>query len=268
MAWIADTYQQMSRGDLNALACVTGKPIALSGMRGRSEATGLGVFYGLREACSSTAHMKRLRMTPGLEGKRIVVQGLGNVGGNAAAFLQEAGAKIVCVIEYDGAIFSEAGLDVADVIDHRQRTGSILELPGSKTLPSASLGLEVDCEILIPAALENTIHAANQERIRAKIIGEAANGPVTADADRALRARGVMIIPDIYLNAGGVTASYLEWLKNLSPCAVWPHRPAIRSTCLSSHRRSGGRRHRREIRGRYLRYLAGCRRNRSRALRA
>jgi glutamate dehydrogenase (NAD(P)+) len=216
MAWIADTYQQMNHSDLNALACVTGKPIALSGLRGRTEATGLGVFYGLREACSREPEMVRLGLTTGLEGKRIVVQGLGNVGANAAAFLEQGGAKIICVVEHDGAIFSETGLHIPDIIEHRSRTGSILGLPGSETLSSAALGLELDCEILVPAALENTIHAGNQLRLRARIIAEAANGPVTADADRALRERGVLIIPDIYLNAGGVTVSYLEWLKNLA----------------------------------------------------
>lgn len=216
MAWIADTYQQMSRGDLNALACVTGKPITLSGLRGRTEATGLGVFYGLREVCARQSDMERLGLAPGLDGKRVVIQGFGNVGANAAAFLEEGGAIIVCVIEHDGAIFSESGLRVADIIDHRAGTGSILGTAGSETLPAGSSGIEVDCDIFIPAALENTIHSANQRQIRARIIGEAANGPVTADADRALRERGVMIIPDIYLNAGGVTVSYLEWLKNLA----------------------------------------------------
>lgn len=216
MAWIADTYQQMSGGDLNALACVTGKPIALSGLRGRSEATGLGVFYGLREACSHKEDMARLGLARGLEGKRIVVQGFGNVGSNAAAFLEQGGAKIVCIIEHDGAIFNEDGLHIYDIVEHRAKTGSILHFAGSQTLPTAALGLELDCDILIPAALENTIHVLNQQNIRARIIAEAANGPVTTDADRALRDRGVMIIPDIYLNAGGVTVSYLEWLKNLA----------------------------------------------------
>ena len=265
MAWIADTYQQMRHGDLNALACVTGKPLSLSGLRGRAEATGLGVFYGLREACSQQSDMERLGMSVGLEGKRIVVQGLGNVGGNAAAFLQEAGAKIVCVIEIDGAIIREGGFDVAEIIEHRHRTGSILGLPGSKNLPSASQGLEVDCDILIPAALENTIHEANQKQIRAKIIGEAANGPVTADADRALRERGVMIIPDIYLNAGGVTASYLEWLKNLAHVRLGRIDQTIRSRRISSHRRGGDRR---QVRGSNPRYLTGRRGNRFGALRS
>jgi glutamate dehydrogenase (NAD(P)+) len=216
MAWIADTYQQLSHGNLNALACVTGKPVALSGIRGRTEATGLGVFYGLREACSHGDTMHKLGLSLGLEGKRIVVQGLGNVGAHAAAFLEQAGAKIICVAEYDGAIFNENGLRIADIIEHRESAGSVLGFPGSETLPSSALGLELDCDILIPAALENTINAGNQANIKAKIIGEAANGPVTAEAGAALQARGVLIIPDIYLNAGGVTVSYLEWLKNLA----------------------------------------------------
>ena len=216
MAWIADTYQQINHSDLNALACVTGKPITLSGLRGRTEATGLGVFYGLREACAREAEMARLGLTRGLEGKRIVVQGLGNVGGHAATFLENGGAKIICVIEHDGAIFREAGLHIPDVMEHRTQTGSIMGFSGAQDLPSSMLGLELDCDILVPAALENTIHAGNQQRLRARIIAEGANGPVTADADCTLSERGVMIIPDIYLNAGGVTASYLEWLKNLA----------------------------------------------------
>ena len=216
MAWIADTYQQVTRDDLNALACVTGKPVALGGIRGGTEATGLGVFYGLREACSRENDMRTLGLPPGIEGKRIVIQGLGNVGAHAAAFLEQAGAKIICVVERDGAIFSESGLRIADIIEQRDRTGSILALPGSKTLPSSAQGLELECDILIPAALENTINAGNEKFIKAKIIGEAANGPVTVGAGEVLQARGVMIIPDIYLNAGGVTVSYLEWLKNLA----------------------------------------------------
>lgn len=216
MAWVADTYRQISRGDLDALACVTGKPIALSGLRGRSEATGLGVFYGLREACAQEEDMRKLGLAPGLDGKTIVIQGFGNVGAHAAAFLAQGGARIVCVIERDGAIFNPTGLKVTEIVEHRSRTGSILGLPGAETLPSAAAGLNVECDILVPAALENTVHAGNQAGIRARIIAEAANGPVTALADQALRQRGLMIIPDIYLNAGGVTASYLEWLKNLA----------------------------------------------------
>ncbi len=132
MAWIADTYQQLSRGDLNALACVTGKPVVLSGIRGRTEATGLGVFYGLREACANEDAMRKLGLSPGLEGKRIVVQGLGNVGAHAAAFLEQAGAKIICIAEYDGAIFNDNGLHIAEIIEHRESAGSILGFPGSE----------------------------------------------------------------------------------------------------------------------------------------
>jgi glutamate dehydrogenase (NAD(P)+) len=216
MAWIADTYQQISHGDLNALACVTGKPIALSGIRGRTEATGLGVFFGLREACLHEPDMRALGLTVGIEGKRVVVQGLGNVGAHAASFLEEHGAKIVAVAEYDGAIYDESGIHITALLEHRQTTGSILGFRGTTMLPSSVAALEAPCDILIPAALENTINAINQAAIKAKIIAEAANGPVTADAGAALQARGVMIIPDIYLNAGGVTVSYMEWLKNLA----------------------------------------------------
>jgi glutamate dehydrogenase (NAD(P)+) len=216
MAWVADTYQQLNQGELNALGCVTGKPIALSGIRGRNEATGLGVFYGLREVCASETQMRKIGLAAGIAGKRIAVQGLGNVGGHAAGFLEQAGAKIISIAEHDGAIYAEHGLNIAAVIEHREATGSVLGAPGSTTLASSAAGLEVDCDILIPAALENTIHAGNAAQIKAKIIAEAANGPVTAEADAALQARGALIIPDIYLNAGGVTVSYLEWLKNLA----------------------------------------------------
>ncbi|MGE0740376.1 MAG: Glu/Leu/Phe/Val dehydrogenase [Hyphomonadaceae bacterium] len=216
MAWIADTYQQFNQGDLNALACVTGKPVALSGIRGRTEATGLGVYYGLREVCADKTLMRGVGLEPGLSGKRIIVQGFGNVGSHAAAFLQEAGALIVAIAEYDGAIYADRGLDLSAVAQHRAQSGSILGAPGSQTLVSSCAGLELACDILIPAALENTINSGNQDAIKAKIIAEAANGPVTADAQQHLEARGVLIVPDIYLNAGGVTVSYLEWLKNLA----------------------------------------------------
>lgn len=216
MSWIADTYQQLSHGELNALACVTGKPMSLGGIRGRTEATGLGVFFGLREACSRGHDMARLGLTPGIEGKRIAIQGLGNVGAHAAMFLEQGGAKVIAIAEHDGAIFNERGLHISDVLDHRSTTGSILDFAGSQRLPSSNAGLEVECDILIPAALENVIHAGNHRNVKAKIIAEAANGPLTAEASDALQARGVLVIPDIYLNAGGVTVSYLEWLKNLA----------------------------------------------------
>jgi glutamate dehydrogenase (NAD(P)+) len=216
MAWIADTYQAMMRGELDALACVTGKPVGQGGIRGRKEATGRGVFFGLREACNIPEDMRELGLTPGLAGKRVVVQGLGNVGYHAAKFLQQGGAIIVGLAEYEGAIHNPAGLDVDSVVHWRNESKSLLGLPGATDLPHRDAALEIECDILVPAALENVITKANAGRVRAKIVGEGANGPITSDADDILRDKGVMVVPDVYLNAGGVTVSYFEWIKNLS----------------------------------------------------
>ena len=216
MAWIADTYQALNPGQIDALACVTGKPVSQSGVHGRVEATGRGVYYGLREACDDADDMKALGLSRGLDGKRVVVQGLGNVGYHSAKFCQEAGAVIVAVAERDGAVVRPEGLDVDAVWRHLHATGSIRDFAGAQTLVPSHLALELDCDVLIPAALENQITADNAPRIRAKIVAEAANGPTTADAEKILLDRGVLIIPDIYLNAGGVTVSYFEWVKNLS----------------------------------------------------
>ena len=219
MAWIADTYSSMHTGELNALACVTGKPISLHGIRGRTEATGRGVFYGIRTAVCITEDMQNLGLTPGLEGKRIIVQGLGNVGYYSAKYLQEGGAIIVGIAEYNGGIYDPNGLDVEEVHQLKQEKGSILGYKNTKDIPNSIELLEYECDILVPAALENQITAENAPRIKAKIIGEAANGPVTTEAANILQQKGVRILPDFYLNAGGVTVSYFEWLKNLSHVA-------------------------------------------------
>jgi glutamate dehydrogenase (NAD(P)+) len=216
MAWIADTYQAMSRGELDALACVTGKPVGQGGIRGRKEATGRGVFFSLREAASIEEDMKALGLTAGLSGKRVAVQGLGNVGYHAAKFLQEGGATIVGLAEFEGAIARPEGLDIDSVMKWRAETKSLLNLPGATNLASRDALLELDCDILVPAALENVITADNAARVKAKIIAEGANGPITAAADAILREKGVLVLPDIYCNAGGVTVSYFEWVKNLS----------------------------------------------------
>jgi len=215
MAWIADTYSALNPNQIEALACVTGKPVTQGGIRGRKEATGRGVFFGVREACGIAEDMKALGLTPGLSGKRVVVQGLGNVGYNAARFLQEGGCVIVGIAEYEGAIHNANGLDVEDVFKHRKSTKSILNFPGATNILKTADALELECDILIPAALEKQITAENAPRIKAKIIGEGANGPTTPEAEEILLKRGVLILPDIYLNAGGVTVSYFEWLKNL-----------------------------------------------------
>ena len=216
MAWIVDTYMGLRPGELDAAGCVTGKPVTQGGVRGRREATGLGIFYGIREVCSMGDVMEKLGLPTGIEGKRIVVQGLGNVGYHAAKFFQNAGAKIVALAEYEGSIYNEAGLDVDEVFQHRKSTGSITNFPGARNFAKNTDALEYDCDILIPAALENVINKDNANRVKAKIIGEGANGPLTPEADEVFITKGTLVVPDMYLNAGGVTVSYFEWLKNLS----------------------------------------------------
>src|SRR3954468_11625776 len=216
MAWILDTYLSMRPGEVDALACVTGKPVTQGGVRGRKEATGLGVFYGVREVCNIKDVMDKLGMHTGVEGKRVVVQGLGNVGYHAAKFFREGGAKVIGLAEFEGAIMNADGLNEEQVFQHRKKTGSILNFPGATNLPKSTDALELDCDILIPAALENVINGENAKKVKAKIIGEAANGPLTPEADDIFVAKGTLVVPDMYLNAGGVTVSYFECLKNLS----------------------------------------------------
>ena len=216
MAWIADTYLTMAPDKLNAIACVTGKPIEQNGIHGRRGATGRGVVYGLEEVCSIAEDMKPLGLAPGLHGKSVVVQGFGNVGYHAAKFLMEADANVIGIIEVDGAIYNPKGLDVEKVATHRLETGSICGYPDVEFIENPNHGLALACDILVPAALENQLTAENAPRIQAAIVAEAANGPTTPAADKILQERGIMIIPDTYLNAGGVTVSYFEWLRNLS----------------------------------------------------
>lgn len=216
MAWILDTYVAMHPGEVDSAGCVTGKPVSQGGVRGRTEATGLGVFYGIREICSMPDVMAKLGLTTGITGKTVVVQGIGNVGYHSAKYFRENGAKVICISEHDGAVFDENGLNEEELIQFRKETGSIINFPGATTLAHTNDALELECDILIPAALENVINEDNAPRIKAKIIGEAANGPLTPEADELLSAKGVLVVPDMYLNAGGVTVSYFEWLKNLS----------------------------------------------------
>lgn len=216
MSWIADTYYTMNPGQLDAMGCVTGKPIALHGIHGRREATGRGVAIATRECVSVPEDMAALGLTPGLEGKRIIVQGLGNVGYHSAKFLAEFGAIIVGLCEYEGAIYNPNGLDVDAVVAHRKETGTVLGFPGAtKEFPISAEGLEQECDVLVPAALENQITLKNIQNIKAKVIAEGANGPTSPEAGKIFTERGGIIIPDMYCNAGGVTVSYFEWLKNL-----------------------------------------------------
>ena len=220
MAWIADTYSALTGGRLDSLACVTGKPLAQGGIHGRIEATGRGAYFGIREACEHVEDMTYLGLKPGLGDKRVIVQGLGNVGYHAAKFLQEGGATTTGIAEYEGAIFNADGLDVESVFQLRKETGSLLDFPGATNIIPSIKVLEMECDILVPAALENQITEENASKIKAKIIAEAANGPITSEAHEMLKERNVMIIPDTFLNAGGVTVSYFEWLKNLSHVRV------------------------------------------------
>lgn len=221
MAWMADAYKRLHPDDINAKACVTGKPRTAGGIDGRVEATGRGVQYALREFFRHDDVMKRAGLEGGLAGKRIIVQGLGNVGYHAALFLsQEDRALITTVIERDGAVSNPQGLDVGALKAHIAATGGVGGFTGGDFRPEGLAALEDDCDVLIPAAVESVIHADNAERIRCKVIVEAANGPVTADADAILKHKGVVIIPDMYANAGGVTVSYFEWVKNLSQISL------------------------------------------------
>ena len=216
MSWILDTYTSMKPGEIDALGCVTGKPITQGGVRGRREATGLGVFYGIREICTMPDLMEKAGLPLGIEGKKVVVQGLGNVGYHAAKFFREGGAKVIALAEYEGAIFNAGGLNEEEVREHRKKEGTILNFPGATNILHSADALELECDILIPAALENVINGDNALKVKAKIIGEAANGPLTPKADEIFIKKGVLVVPDMYLNAGGVTVSYFEWLKNLS----------------------------------------------------
>lgn len=215
MGYIVDTYQALTHDPLNALASVTGKPVGLGGIRGRREATGRGVYFAVREACDNAEDMKKLGLSPGLEGKRVIIQGLGNVGYHAAKFIQEGGGIIIGIAEQEGAIFDNE-LDVDEVFAHRKETGSILNFKSARNVEDTRSALEMDCDVLVPAALEGQLTAENAPRIQAKIIAEAANGPTTTEADRILTEAGKLVVPDAYVNAGGVTVSYFEWLRNLS----------------------------------------------------
>ncbi len=217
MAWIADQYARMNTTDINARACVTGKPLNAGGIKGRVEATGRGVQYALREFFRHPDDVKAAKLSGSLDGKRVIVQGLGNVGYHAAKFLsEEDGALIVGVIERDGAVTNDNGLNVEELRQHIGQMGGVRDFPGATYHQDGAALLEADCDILIPAALEGVIHMGNAARIQAPLIIEAANGPITAGADEILKARGTVIIPDMYANAGGVTVSYFEWVKNLS----------------------------------------------------
>ncbi|MBL4763301.1 MAG: Glu/Leu/Phe/Val dehydrogenase [Gammaproteobacteria bacterium] len=217
MAWMADTYKHLFPEDINYSACVTGKPIAHGGIRGRIEATGRGVQYAVQAFFRYPDDVKSAGLTPGLGNKKIIIQGLGNVGYHAAKFLsEEDGAKIIGIIKSDGMIYNENGINIEHFQNHLNNDGNTQNYPEATYNKDGAQGLEMKCDILIPAALESAIHKKNAANIKARIIVEAANGPITFEADQILRQRGVVILPDAYVNAGGVVVSYFEWIRNLS----------------------------------------------------
>lgn len=220
MSWVKDTYTSLfGMDDINSAACVTGKPLSQGGIAGRTEATGLGLYYATRDFLSNAAFCAQYRLTPGIKGKTVILQGFGNVGFYAAKFFAQHGAKVIGVVEYNGAVFNPAGLDVEALKAHQTASGSLLGFSGAtRSLPaeSALSGMEEECDILVPAALEKQITRENAGRIKAKLVSEGANGPTTPFAEEILASKGVPVLPDMLCNAGGVTVSYFEWVKNLS----------------------------------------------------
>ncbi len=216
MAWIVDTYEAFNPDAINAKGCVTGKPLSQHGIEGRTEATGLGVYFGIREALRVQEDMDMIGLTTGTKDKRIIIQGFGNVGYYSALYLHQSGAKIIGVAEYNGGLYDENGIDVVALKQYQHERGTLEGFEKGKFVKNSLEMLNYECDVLVPAALENQITIDNAKHIKAKIVAEAANGPVTRDAEKVLLEKDVMIIPDMYLNAGGVTVSYFEWLKNLS----------------------------------------------------
>ena len=217
MAWILDTYSQLRNGELDAAACVTGKPTSQNGIQGRTEATGRGVYYAIRELLNDEKEMAKVGKEVGTAGKTVVIQGLGNVGSYTGMICsQEGDMKVIAVSEIEGTIVNQKGIDIAKLVKYRKSKGSIIGFPGTKKMKERNDWVGIDCDVLIPAALESQINKKNVKQVKARIIAEAANGPVTSDAAKVLLKKGVIILPDMFANAGGVTVSYFEWLKNLS----------------------------------------------------
>ncbi len=217
MAWILDTYTQLNNGELDAAACVTGKPVAQNGIAGRTEATGRGVYYATRELLLDKKMMDTVGLETGTEGKTVVIQGLGNVGTYTGLICsEEGGMKVIGISEIDGTIYDPKGIDVQKLLKYKKSKNTIIGFPGTKALKNREDWIGIECDVLIPAALESQIRKDNVNKIKAKVIVEAANGPITAEAENVLLKKGCIILPDMYANAGGVTVSYFEWLKNLS----------------------------------------------------
>ncbi|KAF0432771.1 glutamate dehydrogenase [Gigaspora margarita] len=216
MAWIMDTYRQFHPNEVDSIGCVTGKPIPLGGVRGRNESTGLGVYYGIREFVSYPEVQKHTGLSGDIKDLRIIIQGFGKVGYWAAKFFEQNGAKIIGIGEKECGVYNPNGLNIDKLFNYRRSRGSFLGMPNVDIIEDPLEILELECDVLIPAALERQIGLRNADKIKAKIVGEAANGPTTPLANEVLLMKGILVIPDLLLNAGGVTVSYFEWLKNLS----------------------------------------------------
>jgi len=217
MAWIVDTFRTFNPTEVAGQGAVTGKPLEQGGIQGRTEATGLGVFFGIREVLQDEDWCKKIGLKPGVAGQRVVIQGFGNVGSHTAQFFHEKGAKVIAILEHDGLIYNPNGLDIPALREYFQENKTILNFFGADTqVGNSTSGLEIECDVLVPAALEQQLTRHNAHKVKAKIIGEAANGPTTPYADKVFNDRGIVVLPDLYLNAGGVVVSYFEWLKNLS----------------------------------------------------
>lgn len=217
MAWILDTYQTFKGGEIDAAGCVTGKPVRQNGISGRKEATGRGVYYAIREVFNDDFQLKKIGATKGIAGKTMVIQGMGNVGSYTGLTAQQEGdVKIIGLSEFEGTVYSEQGIDMQAALDYRAANGTIVGMPGTVTLNNRGDWAGIECDILVPAALESVLTKDNAHMVKAKVVAEAANGPISAEAAEIILKNGSIIIPDMYCNAGGVTVSYFEWLKNLS----------------------------------------------------
>lgn len=219
MNCMKDTYTTLyGEKDVNSVGCVTGKSVSQGGIEGRTESTGLGVFYGLREVCNNEKLAEKYGYELGVKDKTFIIQGLGNVGFYAAKFLTQAGAKLIGVVEWNSSVYNEEGLDPEDLINYKNKNKTLVGYAKGESYGANQPFMDVmckKCDILIPAAVERSIHTGNAEKLQCKILGEAANGPTTVGGSNMLEQRNVLVVPDLVLNAGGVTVSYFEWLKNL-----------------------------------------------------
>lgn len=217
MSWMKDTYSYIyGQNDVNAAACITGKPLNQGGIDGRPEATGLGTFYGVRHLMKNKDFVKQYNTTLGLKDKRVIIQGFGNVGSWAHRFFQEEGSKVTGIVEYNSSVYNENGLDCADLQAYWNKNKTFVGYTKGKVYDKDPMEvMYIECDVLVPAAIEKSINKSNMTKIKAKVIAEAANGPMTYAAQEHFDKTGVAVLPDLLINAGGVIVSYFEWLKGL-----------------------------------------------------